>query len=155
LNNIITRKGMTNGKKIVIPFEYDDIKPAIVDGEESEEIFITIQNGEIGLSKISPAGIRYEYLDANDFHSISEFKRGIAIISDYDEKIGEKFAIINTDLDILTEFEYDEIQRVIATHFIVKKDGLYGLIDGNGSEIVPCKWNEIKYNENADCYEIK
>ena len=153
LVTIYTKKGVMKDGKIIIPFEYDDIKPATIDGEESNDIFITKKDDMIGAVKLGdspfcPIKIK------NGYHSISCFEKGIAVISEYCDRIGEKFGIIDTNLEILTIIKYDKISRVSAKFFDVVEDGKHGIIDSKGKLIIACEFDNIHYNEEENTFQI-
>jgi len=146
LATITTKKGLKVNGKYIIPCTFDDIIPAVIDGKESDEIFLTIDDGFLGAAKVDINKENYTAIK-NEFYSITDFSDGIAVISIYCERFGEKCAIINKNLDILTDFEYDSIETLSNKLFKVKKYGRYGVINSNGKEIISCEFEAIEFND--------
>ena len=55
-----------------------------------------------------------------------------------------KWALVEQDGYLLSEYEYDKIERRSDTCFIVQKDGMKGMIDGMGKMQIPIEWAELQ-----------
>ncbi len=146
--SIITKKGVKREGKVVIPFEFDDIMQATVDGKKSQEIFLTINNDLLGLAKIikKENGKETYLFTDNDYHEIEDFKNNVAIISIYDERFGNKYGLIDINLNILLDCKYDKITFLDDKLFLVDirgKYGVYKLGDKTDKLIIPCNFSKI------------
>ena len=54
-----------------------------------------------------------------------------------------KWALVEQDGYLLSEYEYDKIERRSDTCFIVQKDGMKGMIDGMGKMQIPIEWGRV------------
>lgn len=151
---IITKKGVKRGDKYIIPCEYDDIMPAVIDGVESDEIFLTQGENGLGIVKYNSDDESNMYIK-NEHYSISDFEKGFANISIYDERFGERFSIVDTNLNIKTEFKYTEINRLSDEFFEVQNHAYHGVIDKDGKEIIPCMYAKINYYPGRGCFEVE
>ena len=145
---IVKKTGIQVGDKLFIPCEYDAVYPAMVDGQESQELFITEKDASKGIIKIlytEKGPTSYRPIKCS-FSSVSDFVYGTAIVSSADEKTGSRFGLINEELDYVLSMQYEGISRISDKIFTVKKNGLYGVYDLEKKEIiVPCKFKEIQY----------
>ena len=140
-----------NGKEVVRAI-FDDIAPAIVDGEYSDIIFKTQDDDQIGLIKIEDDDT-FEQLTPQ-FSSVGEFKNGISIVSHDCPRFREKFGLVRIDLSILCDTLYDKITRLENGFFEVEDDGFHGLLDSEGDEIIPCIFKSVTFNSNTQKFEL-
>lgn len=55
-----------------------------------------------------------------------------------------KWALVEQDGYLLSDFEYDKIERRSDTCFIVHKGGMKGMVDGNGNIQIPIEWAALE-----------
>ena len=55
-----------------------------------------------------------------------------------------KWALVEQDGYLLSDYEYDKIERRSDTCFIVHKDGRKGMVDGMGQVQIPIEWAELQ-----------
>ena len=144
---IVSKKGVKKDGKYIIPCNFDDIKPAIVDGKGSDEIYITIDDDLFGIAKIVDLSEnKVEYIK-NEFSFIDEFKNGVAIYSTYCDRFGTKFGLINIDFVELVECVYDRIYWLSDTLLAMQHKGKYGIYSIDEAKfIVPCEYDEVKFS---------
>lgn len=153
---IVRRAAIELDGEFVLPFEYDDIKRAIVDGKESDYVFITANDDGYGIIKMCDDG---DYTEENGFHTVGEFIDGIAIVSYYDERLGEKFILAKLSEDeglvVLGLPKYDSIERLSKGIYKVHEAGYYGILDDDGNRIISCSFKEIQYDVKEKTYYLK
>lgn len=154
---IITKVGIEeDGKIIVHPGEFDEIKPVIFDnGASSDKLFIVKDGDEEHIVLItSEAADGYERYGA--IHRIGLINKNCIAVSDYDERHGEKWALIRTfTLDEITDYSYDSIGLIDEDLYLTKKAGRFGVIDKNGSVILPNEFKEIAYESAHNAFTVK
>lgn len=153
---IITKKtAIEFDGDILLPFEYDDIRRAIVDGKESNSVFITKKGHELGIVKIFDDG---DYKEEEEFHSVGDFIDGVAIVSYYDERFGEKFIlakVTDDDLIVLGLPKYDSIERLHDGLYKVREEAKYGVLDSEGNLIISCLFSKIEYNIEKNSFYLE
>ena len=110
----------------------------MVDGQESQELFITEKDASKGIIKIlytEKGPTSYRPIKCS-FSSVSDFVYGTAIVSSADEKTGSRFGLINEELDYVLSMQYEGISRISDKIFTVKKNGLYCVYDLEKKEII-------------------
>lgn len=134
---------MEQNGKLIVPCRYDDIKPAIVDDKESEEIYITKKNLLFGL-----ANIKRSITTENIYISISNFENGLAIVKKWCVSRGTKYGIINTDLYECLECDYDSITKLSNKFYLVRRNDSYGVykVGMLRKLIVPCVCTHIEHH---------
>lgn len=169
MNLEITKKiCIEDGGKVIAAYDVCQIERAIVDGEESQNLFITMkQGGYYNLVKVYPTGSVKETSFEN-CKGITEFdKDGVAGIMFCERRLGSPFYFnyIDTDLNLLFENKYREIEKVSNGMYIVAIDNivkegvnfkhkkLYGVITEGGSEVLECQYSSIRYNEKTDTFD--
>lgn len=125
--NIVTRTGVEKDGKIIIPCEFDRIKPAIVDDKESEELYITYKDDGLGIAKVIADSPEKNMYTDNDFCYIGKFRNSVAIVAMYCERFGTKYGIIDTDFNEQLECIYDEIKWLNDELLSIWKNGKYGI----------------------------
>ena len=107
--------------EILAAYDVCQIERAIVDGEESQNLFITMkQGGYYNLVKVYDSGSVKE-TNFENCKAITEFdKDGIAGIMFYDTRRGLRhwFNYIDTNLNLLFENKYVDIEKVSNGMFI-------------------------------------
>lgn len=151
---ITIKKGISVEGNIIIPYEFDDVKPAIVDTIQSDTIFILLNNNKYGIAKIDFEKERYKSRDC-EYECITAFINKVAIISQRDEQGVEKYGLIDTNLNIMEDLKYDLIQRLSDEFLLTKKEDKYGVINCQYKQYMPCIYSEIKYFDNPSRFEVK
>lgn len=77
----------------------------------------------------------------NDY--VSDFEDGYAIVS-----IFSKSGVVNEKARLIVPVKYDEI-ILDKGRFIVRENGLYGYLDGNGNQVLPNKFDRIRKSNNG------
>lgn len=154
---IVTKVGIEeDGKIIVRPGEFDEIVPVTFDnGQVSEKLFKVKKGNECDLILISD-----EYGDGwikyGDIYNIGFVNQNCIAVSDYDERHGEKWALIRTStLDEVADYSYDSISVINEDMYVTKKEGLYGVIDKNGKVILPNNFKEITFESAHNAFTVK
>ena len=138
----------------LVPPNYDSIKPAIVDGKASDNIFLTAVDGKVGCIVVYYGKQSYRKIDPI-YDSVGEFKNGIAIARTSPVTHKPLFELINTNLDMVLDEElFDNITRVDNGYFIVEKDGFYGVLNSKGIEVVACKFSSIEFDKNTKKFSL-
>ena len=150
------KKGVINNNfEEIIPCMYDDIKR--LSWSEKNKLFINdiaevIKDDQHGIINTRNQ-ILIPFGKFNGFR-ISEGGELLANTSnryerkDKDGKItsaGYKSVLINKTGDIFTDFEYEKIDNFYNGYAIVTRNGNNGIINSNGKEVIPAKY-EFDYN---------
>lgn len=155
--NIVTKVGIEeNGKVIVPPGEFEEIVPIMFDdGHVSDKLFRIKDGDEYDLLLIS-GDYHGGYIRYGSIHRLASINKNCIVISDSDERHGEKWAIIRTDtLDNITNFAYDLITPINENMYMTKKDGLYGVVDKNGNVILSNNFTEIAFESAHNAFTVK
>ena len=148
MENVVTKKGVMSEGKCIITCKFDNVVPAIVDGKDSDILYITVDDDLSGLAKYIPEKDDVIYTK-NEYNSISTFVDGIAIVAVYDERHGKKFGLINSDFEDVLNCNFDSITRLSNNLYSVKREGKYGIFDTDLEKIVvKCEFNGISYEKN-------
>ena len=135
-----------NGRKI-IPCMFDKIKPAIVDGKESNEIFITQNNGLFGFARVPTSTDDHSsrYTDT-EYTNISPFENGVAVVSRHCVSSGMQYGIINMYGAETLKCKYDDIQKLTDKFFLVRRNDKYGIYCvGCFDLFIPVAFTHIEY----------
>ena len=132
---IVLKKGIEVDGKVVVPYEYDELIPVTFnDGRQSEEFFKTVKddiNGLLILTNNSSDYIVYNGLYDITYAGVKSF-----IVTAYDERHGEKYALLDSELNNITRFEYDLIEPIKEGWFKTKKAGLSGIVREDGQVVI-------------------
>ena len=154
---MITKVGSEENEKVIIPIgKFDEISPVIFDnGEESTNLFKVIASGVNGLVLVH-ASYTEGYAEYNDIYRLGTINKKCIVVSDYDEVHGEKWAMLSTEcLELVTNYIYDVISPINEDLYMTKLDGLFGVIDRNGNEILPNNFTEISYESAYNTFTVK
>lgn len=153
---IITKTGIEVDGKILVDVEFDEIRPLeFQNGEISENIFITNENGEKGLL-ILRTDKKEKVSKYSPINSILFANPKCICVTEYDERLGAKASLISTEnLHDLTSYHHDDIYYVTDELYITKKDGWYGVVNHLGEEIIQNKFTEIKYDMTSNSFIAK
>ncbi len=93
------------------------------------------------------------WIDA-EFNRIADFNDGFAIVENAKE---DKFGIINDKGELITDIKYDFVDLFIDGMARVQiqdddKGRLYGFVDENGVEVIPCEYNNLSNFNNGIAY---
>ncbi len=153
----------TTGKEVV-PFIYDYIRNSLTDDfwhvEKDGKWGFANRNGQEiihciyeqvnsfgnGLAPVKQNGL-WGYIDTTgtmvipcQYTEAGSFYKGVATV----ERDGKELIIDPTGKELLPPHNYDELEFIAwepAPH-MVKKDGLYGFLDANFQEIIPCMYED-------------
>jgi len=118
----------------VLPFEYDEIHKV----SESNDYCQIVKNNRAGLISTIKGAILIPIDYESIYYADKEFIENELVIAQRDGKMG----IIDVNNKEVVPFIYDRI-NLIGNCFEVYKDGLAGLLDNKGSEILPAEVIEI------------
>ena len=91
-----------------------------------------------------------KYVTATPF-SIFNDKTFVAL-----EKNGKIISqIIDTSGHVYQEFEYAEVAQLDSTHYMAKKDSLWGIIDKNGKALTTFQYTKINKEHNKSFYKAQ
>ena len=129
--------------------------PMIINEKESEKFFKTIQDGSLGIIVFNGEGTSYK--TCHDLFNITYVGDDIIIASIYDERHGEKFAVIDTaTLKEVTKYEYDYIEKIGNDGMLkVCKGGQYGVLKADGKILIACEFDQITYNEDNNSLYVE
>lgn len=71
-----------------------------------------------------------------------------------------KYALIDMDAHLITDLEYDSIEKTSEGTIRLTKDGKYGVADMGGNVIIPCEYDSIEQFKStsniaiANCYKV-
>ena len=126
---IDTKMGITRNGKIIVPYQYDSIEPMRVDGEESSVLF-KARNG---------SNVTIISLDTEDDTSGYAYKGGFSdIVRDYENDVAivkqrnTLHILIDTKLNILTEYSYIEIKPMNNGYYLAKGRNGFDIYDPQG-----------------------
>ena len=152
--NIVTKMGIEVDGKMSVAAVYDEITPMVfANGKQSKRIFKCKKDDKASLILLTHNN--EDYYEFDTFSNII-FANEICIgVSCFEENKGEKFALLDTELDLMTDYIYDAIEPLTDTIYKVKKDGLWGVIDDSAHEIIPNKYSEITFDKINETFTIK
>jgi hypothetical protein len=144
-NRTTSKKGVIGVEgNFVVPPKYDEI-------EVIDSTFFKMKMGELitffprkpELKKAAESLSRLY----NEFHAVETYYYD-GLIS---YKILDKMALVNLDLEPLTDEKYHTVKpfKKGLWYFITPNDYLYGILDKTGKEILPAKYNQMEWDENA------
>lgn len=154
---IVTKVGIEeDGNIIVRPGEFDEIKPATLDnGEVSDKLFLVKDSYEKDIVLITDKS-EDGYLRYGNVYNIGLITKNCIAISVFDDRHGEKWALINTNnFDQITGYSYDSISVINEDLYLTNKAGLFGVIDKNGRVILPNEFKEITYESAHNAFTVK
>lgn len=133
--------GVKNSKdELIVPFKYDDIR------DFKEGLARVGLNGKYGfINETGKIVIPIQYENASPY-----FEEGfVAVYS----KVGGKYGFINTKGALITPIIYNEEAEVgdgntwpgyfSNGYARVVKDGMFGIINPKGKEVVPCRYTDM------------
>lgn len=113
--------------KLIIPIQYDRLGDMDIDGET----FSLVKNGKYGIVDINNNVIvPFEYDYAQNFS-----KNNLALL-----KLNNKYGVVNKNYQFIIPLEYDYIFHASVksgNNIHVRRDGKEGILDLNGSVVIP------------------
>lgn len=153
---IVTKLGIAEKGKVIVPAgKFEEITPVIFDnGDISDKLFIVKDDDGEHVLLISEKEIN-GYAVYGPVSRLGSINNNCIVVSDYDERHGEKWAIIATEsLEELTKYKYDYISPISETMYSTKEDGLFGVINNKGEVVLPNMFTSILYNESNGTFQI-
>lgn len=118
-------------------------------------------NGTVGVidkdGKFLFETTNYNFAWAMENTNLVKVGQGVAYwkIKGTNHGFGGSFGITDLKGNIISEVKYLSIDDYINNYAIVKdKNNKYGLIDNNGQEVIECKYDTLKYNEDEKLYAV-
>lgn len=147
---IETRMGIVRNGKAVVPFEYERIEPAKVDGEESDVIFKFKKDGREGILVYDTYKECYSYTTDENIVFIGDFEDDVAIITVVLVGGTTRCDLIDTKLNRKTNLEYSHINRIGKGYFLACKQQTTDIINSLGDvlfeNVIPAIENGKKSN---------
>jgi hypothetical protein len=120
--------------EVIIPFEYELITRTWY-GNQDENLIVA-KNGKIGtITMENEVAIPFEYDGLSGWVEYSP--------EEHYAKKGEKYGMIKPNGEVLIPCVYDYIHYYTRRAILVKKDGLWGIIDCNGKQILQIEYQQI------------
>lgn len=144
--------GFVKHNKVLVPCEFDEYKPMIVDGVQSKEIFKIKNKGKYALVKIPETKDGRANFTDTKYDRIFEYKNGLAIVTETKPLEGEKFGIVNIHFAEVVTCKYDKIVWISEDLLRVElnnKVGLYRVGCGMGLYL-PCLFSNISIMEDLN-----
>lgn len=153
---IVTKVGIEVDGKMLVDVTFDEIRPLeFQNGEISDNIFITTEGDEKGLL-ILRTDKKETISKYSPINSIVFANPKCICVTEYDERLGTRAALISTEnLHDLTSYHHDEIYYVTDELYITKKDGLYGVVNHLGEEIMQNKFSTVAYDKTNNAFIAK
>ena len=126
------KMGITKNGKVVVPHKYDSIEPMVVNGIKSSVLFKIKDGTEEGILLYNPEYENYAYR-TGIINIVRDYRDGIAIIINTNGEGHPKYALIDTDLNIVTSKEYVSIIPVGRGHFIARELNTIDLLGPRGN----------------------
>lgn len=127
----LTKCGIVNNGKVIIPFEYTDISKGSPDGN----YFIVRKDEKWGLiNRQNKLIIPYEYdeLDYPKDNLIAAYKN-------------EKYGMIDLDNNIVLPFEYECVVNYLPDTIVAKQKGKWGFLNLNSPKECEFKYEDVLY----------
>lgn len=147
------KMGIVKDGKQVSSCKYDDIKPIFAGGKEINNVFQIVQDEKLGLIHIREKsdGGNSKFIGLHEICHVSE-KYLIATIND--ERYGIKYGLIRLPyLSELAPFTFDYAEVLDDDLIIVKKDGLYGVINNSGQYVLATSFKNIEYDRETKMFK--
>lgn len=99
----------------------------------------------------------YNFAWAMENTNLVKVGQGVAYwkIKGTNHGLGGTLGITDLKGNVITELKYLSIDDYINNYAVVKdKNNKYGLIDNNGQEVIECKYDTLKYNEDEKLYAV-
>ena len=147
---IETRMGLVKAGKVVIPFEFEHLEPAIVDGKESDTIFKFRKDGREGILVCDTYKETYSYTTDENIAYIGDFEDDVAVIIVAPDEGAARYDLIDAELNRKTKLEYFHISRIGKGYFQACKMSSTDIINSLGDvlfeNITPAIENGKKSN---------
>lgn len=151
---VVTKIGIEENGKLIVPTGlFSKITPVTFDdGTISDKLFV-VRNGEgDDLLLINP-DFQHGYATYGGFYRFAFSTQASIVISTYSERHGEKWALVNpTTLIDITNYKYNSIVKLSDEYYKTEIDGLLGVIDKSGNEILPNKFSSINFNKDTKTF---
>jgi len=155
--SIMTKVGIEeNGKEIVPAGLFDEIAPIILDNGEKSDKFFQVKQGDDGYLILIDSKYELGYIKYGPIDKLASINENCIVTSCYDERHGEKWELIESDtFNLISKRMYDLITPINENMYVTKVDGLYGVIDKDGNDIISNTFAEISFESAYNTFQVK
>lgn len=135
---------------------YDEAQSFTVEGYAG-----VMLNGTVGVidkdGKFLFETTNYDFAWAMESTNLVKVGQGVTYwkIKGTNHGLGGTYGITDLKGNVISDLKYLSIDEYINNYAVVKdKNNKYGLIDNKGKEVIQCKYNTLKYNEDEGLYAV-
>ena len=99
----------------------------------------------------------YDFVWAMEDTDLVKVGQGVAYwkVKGTNHGLDGTFGLTDLNGNVISDLKYLSIDEYIDNYAVVKdKNNKYGLIDNKGKEVIQCKYNTLKYNEDEGLYAV-
>lgn len=137
----------TSKKKATYLLQYLRVNPVPFLTREGKFIYVDSSTGELWID--SAYDFAYPFSKANHkkwFFNAAHLIPGCALVLKMDEYDNPEFYYIEKDGSRLNDNTYEEVNQFSKNLAFTSKAGRYGILNSQGKEIVPCKFQRIFFD---------
>ncbi len=151
----------TNGEQLMaIEKKYSESYDSIYDWEHSCICIEETNSENLNDKNISMIKYNGTYILDGIKNVYSFYNETLKDVTIYQFEKDGKLGLIDKDANIISEAQYDKLERIGNDKIRVAKDEKYGLFNMDGSLILPCEYDSIEQFKTSrctfgkDCYKI-